>query len=320
MFLMRFDLRTSAEADAATLYRAALDMAEWGEQHGCFSMVLCEHHCVDDGYLPSPVVMASAVAARTSTLPIMIAAAVLPFYDPVRLAEDLIVLDNVSRGRSTVVLGLGYRPEEFELYGVPMAQRGRVVEERLAVLLSALREGKVDDGARRGKVQPRPFTVGGPPLAYGGSSPAAARRAARYGLDFIAQSGDESLRGAYLAEAEHRGVDPGNVLIPPVEAPLALFVADDVDRAWNEIGPYLLHDTVEYARWNEGDTTTLSLDRATTVEELREERGSHRIVSVDEARALRDEFGYLSLHPLCGGIPSEVAWPYLRRAAACAAG
>ncbi len=318
MFLMRFDLRSRRDEDAAALYPAAVEMAAWGEQNGCLAAVVSEHHCAEHGYLPSPLVMASAIAGRTESLSIMVAAAILPLYDPVRLAEDLIVLDLVSGGRVSVVLGLGYRPEEFALYGIDMSERAREVEARLTVLLRALRDGVVDDGRRGGQIKPRPH-AGGPNIAYGGSSPVAARRAARFGLDFLAQSGDESLRDAYLAEIERTGGTAGNVTVPSPDAPSAVFVADDVDRAWDELGPYLLHDAMVYAGWNVGDTTTISLDHATSVEELRAARGSHRILTAEEAGALRDEAGYLALHPLCGGIPPELAWPYLRTAAAAVA-
>ena len=69
MFSMRFDMRApEAGAPAKELYAAALDMAEWGEKNGCVAATLCEHHSSDDGYLPSPLIMAAAMASRTSTL------------------------------------------------------------------------------------------------------------------------------------------------------------------------------------------------------------------------------------------------------------
>ncbi len=312
---MRFDLRGRDGAGSGAIYRAALDMAAWSEHRGCAAIVLSEHHCSPDGYLPSPVVMASAIAGRTASVQIMIAAAVLPFYDPVRLAEDLVVLDLVSEGRVSVVLGLGYRPEEFALYGVPMADRASIVEAKLTVLLDALRHGRVDDGVRVGAVSPRLDPGDGPRLSYGGASPVAARRAARFGLDFFGQSPDERLRAAYLEEAARCGVEPGNVTLPPPDTPHALFVAEDVDRAWDELGPFLLADATAYAAWNAGDTTTSSLSRSGTVDDLRRERASHQVVSVDEAVELLRRQGHLTVHPLCGGIPPEMAWPYLRRVA-----
>src|SRR4051812_20174952 len=107
--MMRFDMR-APEGGAATdeLYAAALDMAAWGEEHGAVAAVLSEHHASDDGYLPSPIVLAAAIAARTTTLPISVAALLVPLHDPVRLAEDMAVVDVMTRGRGADVAGLGY--------------------------------------------------------------------------------------------------------------------------------------------------------------------------------------------------------------------
>lgn len=101
-------------------------------------------------------------------------------------------------------------------------------------------------------------------------------------------------------------------MVPPAGMPTTVFVADDVERAWEEIGPHLLHDAQAYAAWNEGDSTTVSLSFARTVDELRAEQGSHRILSVDEAVEQVRGAGMLQLHPLVGGLPPEVAWRHLR--------
>src|SRR3546814_6213215 len=75
-------------------------MAAYVDGQGeCQGIAVSEHHASDDGFLPSPIVMASAIAAVTKRTPIAIAAALLPLYDPVRLAEEMIVLDHISRGR-----------------------------------------------------------------------------------------------------------------------------------------------------------------------------------------------------------------------------
>src|SRR5262249_46664531 len=81
MFMMPFDMRAPATgAPAADLYTAALDMAGWTESRGCVAATICEHHTSSDGYLPSPLVLASAMAARTTSLPIVIAVVLLPLY------------------------------------------------------------------------------------------------------------------------------------------------------------------------------------------------------------------------------------------------
>src|SRR5262245_37153978 len=107
----------------ADRYTAALEMAEWADRLGALTVAVSEHHGSDDGYLPSPLVMLSAIAARTTNVRLMAAALVAPFYDPIRLAEDLVVLDNISRGRVDLILGAGYVPSELAMYGVPSSTR-----------------------------------------------------------------------------------------------------------------------------------------------------------------------------------------------------
>ena len=131
LFALRFDLRNPefAGTDMADRYAAALDMAEWADDLGCVSIAISEHHASPDGYLPSPFLMTAAMAARTTNVRFAIAALIAPFYDPIRLAEDAVVLDHLSRGRVDLVVGGGYVREEFAMYGVAMKERvARVVE------------------------------------------------------------------------------------------------------------------------------------------------------------------------------------------------
>src|SRR4051812_4089551 len=313
MFLLRFDMRAPDPARRTDLYQAAIEMAEWAETRGCAAVAVSEHHASPDGFLPSPLVLASAMAARTQHVAIMIAAALLPFYDPVRLAEDIAVLDHVSNGRVSYVFGLGYRPEEFALYGLSMRDRARRADDNLRVLLDALAGKTVVDGdAGALRVTPAPRTAAGPSIAWGGQSVAAAKRAARFGLDFFAQTNGEQLDTAYREECLRHGREPGNIMLPDPSMPATMFVADDVDRGWDEVGPYLLHDATTYAAWNpQGNTASLSY--GTTVDELRAENGAHRVVDVATATDWVRSHGMLPLHPLCGGLPPEVAWKYLQR-------
>lgn len=316
MFLLRFDFRLGPRSPAtmSDLYAASLEMCEWGETNGATAGVFSEHHSSSDGYLPSPLVMAAAAAARTTTLPFNVAALLALMYDPVKLAEDMIVLDHLSRGRVSHTIGLGYRDAEYAMFGVDPSRRAALMDERLDVLTRALRGERFEWDGRTIEVTPGPFSSGGPTLMYGGGTKAAARRAARRGLMFIPQHPDPALAEAYDAAAIEAGNPPGLCMAPGEGAPTSLFVADDPDAAWAEIGEHLLHDATAYAEWL-GGTAALSASRATTVDELRAENGAYRIVTPDEARALRDRYGTLSLQPLCGGIPPETAWRYLHAAA-----
>lgn len=316
VFTMRFDMRAPATgAPTGDLYQAALEMAAWAEGRGALAAMVCEHHTMSDGYLPSPMILATALAARTTTLPITVAVVVLPLYHPVRLAEEMVVLDIVSRGRVNYVAAIGYRPEEYEMYGVDFGRRGRIAEEQLAVLLRAKTGEPFEHEGRRIHVTPSPFTPGGPRVAWGGGSEAAARRAGRHGLDFFAQGGGPTLGDVYADEARAHGHEPGWCMVPPADMTTTMFVSDDLDRAWEELGPYLMHDVRSYASINEGNDDTASLSFVETAEELRAENRSHRIVTVEEAVALAQSGIPIPLHPLIGGLPPEIAWRYLRTVA-----
>jgi len=313
MFTMRFDMRAPSDgAPTADLYAAALEMTSWAESRGGVAAIVCEHHGQADGYLPSPMVMATALAARTSAIQIILAAVILPLYEPIRLAEEMICLDIVSNGRVSYVCAVGYREDEYDLFGVDFRRRGRIADEWLPLLLRAKTGEPFDHDGRTVQITPMPVTPGGPSVSWGGGSKAAARRAGRNGLGFFAQSDDESLRQAFEEAARSAGHEPGPCLLPPKELPTSLFVAHDIDRAWQELGPYLMHDARTYAAMNPGDEATTSLSFAASIEELRAEERSHRIVSIDEAVSMVRAGQPLPLHPLIGGLPPPIAWRYLR--------
>jgi alkanesulfonate monooxygenase SsuD/methylene tetrahydromethanopterin reductase-like flavin-dependent oxidoreductase (luciferase family) len=310
--MLRFDMRAPREGQVAIedLYDAALEMSVWGEAHGAASIVVSEHHASPDGYLPSPLVLATAIAARTSTVPIMLAALLVPLHDPIRLAEDMAVLDVISRGRVAYVAGLGYRPEEYAMFGRSMRDRGRRMEECLAVLRQAWTgEEFVYDG-RTVRVTPLPLSAGGPTLMYGGGSAAAARRAARLGLSFFAQTWDPDLEATYREECAQAGTEPGMCFVPPPGTATTIYVAEDVDAAWERLGPFMLHDARLYASWL-GEGSAASKSTAPTIDALRTEHGPYRVLTPDQTVDYVRTHGLLPLHSLCGGCPPALAWESL---------
>ena len=312
MFTLRFDMRAPSGGTPRTdLYAAALDMCTWAEDHGCLAVVICEHHCSEDGYLPAPLVFASAVAARTQRL-LMNLVVLLPLYDPVRLTEEIAVLDIISGGRASYVFGLGYRAEEYEQFGLELRARGRLADEKLGLLRELLTGQTVTRDGRSITVTPAPQSDGGPLLLWGGGSLAAARRAGRYGLGFLANANLVGMQEEYEAACRQHGHDPGPTLLPPRDTPSACFVADDVDDAWNELGPYLLRDARTYADWNPGNDTSAHISPAESVEELRATSKSHRIFGIDEAVSYVRDGNMLNVVPLCGGVLPAIAWPYLK--------
>jgi alkanesulfonate monooxygenase SsuD/methylene tetrahydromethanopterin reductase-like flavin-dependent oxidoreductase (luciferase family) len=213
------------------------------------------------------------------------------------------------------VAAIGYRPVEYDMYGVDFHRRGTIAEQKLSVLLQAKTGEPFDHEGRRIHVTPAPLTLGGPMVAWGGGSTAAARRAGRFGVAFLAQGGGPELSDEYEHASRGAGHEPLLCYVPPTDAATTVFVTDDVDRGWDELGPYLMHDVRMYASWNEGNDHTASLSFVATADELRAENRTHRILDVDEAVELVRAGSPLQLHPLIGGLPPEIAWRFLETAA-----
>ena len=310
-FGLRFDFRNPDLGGVSTAdrYAAALEMVEWADRLGGMTVAVSEHHGSDDGYLPSPLVMLSAMAARTTNVRFMVAALITSFYDPIRLAEDLVVLDNISRGRVDLVLGSGYVPSEFEMYGVPSSERAARLTETLQTLQAAFTGEPFEYRGRTVRVTPAPDRAGGPGLMLGGSSEVAARRAARLGVGFIPVSAE--VWEFYRDEVQQLGgADPGESIVGE-NYTLALF--DDVERGWEQLGPYFLHETNAYGAWQQESNADAPFHVAADVDELRA-RGTHRIVTPDEfiVEMKAAPFPFQIFHPMCGGIPPELAWQSLR--------
>ncbi len=309
MFTMRFDMRAPASgAPIQDLYQAALEMSAWAETRGCLMSIVSEHHGSSDGYLSAPFVLASALAARTSTLPIQVAALLVPLHDPIELAEQMAVLDVLSGGRVSYVCAIGYRAEEYAMFGRDMKQRGKRMDACLQAMRKAWTGESFTYEGRPVSVTPTPLTPGGPTLFMGGSSPAAIRRAARFGMGMLGQGGPPELEQLYLDACKEYGTTPGMFVNPPPDAPTSVFVAEDPDRAWAEIGPYLLHDANMYAEWMGAGSDRASGSGALTVDALRAENGNYRILTPEQAKGLIAAGAPLLLQPLVGGLPPEHGW------------
>ncbi len=315
MSVIRFDMRAPGRgpAEIHELYGAALEMGRWADEAGLDMLVLSEHHGSEDGYLSSPLVMAGAMGAATKRIPMNISALLVPLHDPVRLAEDIAVVDQVSGGRISIVAGLGYRPEEYVMFDREWKRRGRRMDECLDVMIKAWTGEPFEYRGETIRVTPRPVQQPHPLVFVGGSGPKAAERAARFQLGFMPPVGDDELVALYNAECERLGHDPGMVLMPTATQPGMVTVAEDPDKAWAELGPYYLHDAMVYKSWQGPDQRSLVASEADSVEALREE-GVYTILTPDECVRLAGDLGPLGaivLHPLCGGVPPELAWPGL---------
>ncbi len=318
MLTMRQDFRAPAFGPASTaeIYTAALEMWAWADAQGWDMAVVSEHHGIDDGWMPSPFTAAAIGIGRTSRIPFFISASLLPLHDPVRVAEQIAVLDCAAPGRVITVFGAGYRVEEFEMAGIEHAERTKVLEEHVGVVVRALTEESFEWRGRTISVTPRPLTQPHPMMMVGGGVPAAARRAARLRLPMMPMNTDPRLPVAYAEEAAKVGYNDGFVMQP--SGPTFVHVSEDPDRAWSEIGQYLLYETKTYASFQTPGQHSTPVVHADDIEDLR--KAPNLWVGTPDdivARVQADpSIAALNFHPLAGGLPPDIAWASLELFAA----
>ncbi|MFF4274757.1 LLM class flavin-dependent oxidoreductase [Streptomyces sp. NPDC001536] len=307
--VVRFNLVEPGATPASlrARYQAALEMTAYADEHGISTVQTEEHHGVANNWLPSPFAFAGAVFGATKRLAVTVSAVIGPLHDPLRLAEEIAVLDLLSGGRLVTVAGIGYRPEEYAQFDVDWKRRGKLQDELLETLLKAWTGEEFEYRGRTVRVTPRPCTEPHPLLLVGGSSRAAARRAARLGLPFFPSAHLPELEAYYKERLVEYGTE-GWTMMPAAETPL-LHIAEDPDRAWDTYGSCFLHEARTYASWQSGDIRSAVKSGATTVQELRAE-GVYRIVTPQECVA--QGLDNLVLHPLAGGMPVEEGWRSLR--------
>jgi alkanesulfonate monooxygenase SsuD/methylene tetrahydromethanopterin reductase-like flavin-dependent oxidoreductase (luciferase family) len=237
---------------------------------------------------------------------------IVPFFEaaPVRLAEELAVLDLTSGGRINPVIIAGYGPNEFEMYGVDPADRPRLMEEMVAFCRQAWTGEPFEYQGRHFQVTPRPLRDPGPNLVLGGATPAGARRAARIGDEF--QAAGPGLWHTYADECKKLGRETGDRWIA---GPAFLYIAEDPERAWQQVGPYVAHHADSYAGLTKsvGGENGGIFPPATDIEGLKK-RPDYQVVTPDQAVALAERYdpaGALLFTPQMAGLPPDLSWPSL---------
>jgi alkanesulfonate monooxygenase SsuD/methylene tetrahydromethanopterin reductase-like flavin-dependent oxidoreductase (luciferase family) len=290
--------------EMSTRYRATLDMAEFADQHGFDIVSLEEHHGADNGWSPSPLLTAGMVFARCPRIGVSLSALLVPLHDPLRIAEDIAVLDLVSGGRLVVIAGLGYRPEEYAAHGKSWTDRGKLMDEALDVMLKAWSGEPFEYRGTTVRVTPVPMTKPHPLVLVGGTSKPAARRAARLGLPLSPAAHLPELEAYYYEQCAEHGTS-GFCGMPDADLTM-LFVHEDPDKAWATLGSYFLHEATTYADWQTPDIKSAVHSHARTAEDLRAE-GIYTILTPAECVA-KGKDGHFMLHPLVGGMPIDEGW------------
>ncbi|MEV0672429.1 LLM class flavin-dependent oxidoreductase [Mycobacterium sp. NPDC050441] len=296
--VLRFNF-ASPQGDPRTqsrLLSAALELAQWGESRGITSVSVDEHHATGHGWSSNPILAAGMFLARTSTLIASVDCALGPLWNPVRLAEDIALVDNMSRGRLYTTVGLGYRDVEYGALGVDFSQRGQLMDDLITRMLSVWAETGT-------------WTRPHPMLFVGGGVRATARRAARFGLPLSLVDHLPEIAGYYRELCEQKGTTP-IVLMPGAVNRGMVYLHEDPDQAWAELGEHILWEAVTYGGWSVDQRSLMHLPGVRTLEEVRES-GRYRILTPEQLIAeIRgaDQYGPLVMHPLVGGMPVDEAW------------
>lgn len=257
-------------------YRETLELIRLAETVGFDSVWVSEHHGTSDGYLPSLLPFLAAAAAVTERIELGTGVILAPLHDPIRLAEDAAVVDQLSGGRLILGLGAGWREEELRTFGVPRRERVQRTVETVEICRRAWTGRRFSFEGRsyryeRVRVSPPPAREGGPPIYLGGYAEAAVRRAGRLADGYITDDvGLEQVRryvrlvdqGAREAGRHVRSL--GLVLLQNA------FVVAEGDP-WPLIREGVRHQIGAYAAWEAGHDTPEhdSLEPIAEEEELR---------------------------------------------------
>jgi alkanesulfonate monooxygenase SsuD/methylene tetrahydromethanopterin reductase-like flavin-dependent oxidoreductase (luciferase family) len=278
------------------LISAALELAQWGELRGIPMVSVDEHHATGQGWSCNPIMAAAMFLARTERLIASVDCALGPLWNPVRLAEDIALVDNMSRGRLHTTVGLGYRTVEYDTLGVDFSQRGKLMDglvERMLFVWS-------DAGT---------WTRPHPPLYIGGGARATARRAARFGLPLSLADYLPDIDAHYRELCATAGITPFVIMPGPINRGM-IYLHEDPDRAWSELGDHILWEAVTYGGWSTDERSLMHLPGVQTLDEVKAS-GRYRFLTPGQLIAeVRDSenYGPLVLHPLVGGMPIDEAW------------
>ena len=314
---LRYDMRAPAivpdSPTAQELYHTAVEQCRWADDHGFETVYLAEHHGAEDGYCPSPLVLGSAIAGVTRRMQIHLSALCLPMHHPLRLAEDVAVLDLIAGpGRLLITAGMGYRAHEFDMFGVEFEERVQVYEKALDVLRQAWTGEEFEFEGKSVQVTPRPATPGGPTIYIGGNAKPSARRAARMGLGY--RPATDALYEYYVTQCEERGLPRPEPY--PAHGPAFLHVTRDPERAWQQVAPHVMHASNMYANWAK-ERSSMQVNgywkSQGSIDELRANPTMWVMTPeelVKRCQAMGSEYE-LRMPALLGGLPPQLSWESL---------
>jgi len=216
---------------------ARLRMAEVYDECGFYSYHVAEHHGTPLGHSPSPSVFLSALSQRTKRLRFGPLVYLLPLYHPLRLIEEIAMLDALSGGRFEFGFGRGISPIEMGFYGIDMAEQVERTAEAREVVMKGLTSDRLDHQGRFYQFDDvpmlqRPVQRPHPPLWYGTNVPGSVARCAQERLNMVTLATGEAkaaMPAAYREAYAAAGGAPGD--IPLIGLGRHIVVADTDEEA-----------------------------------------------------------------------------------------
>jgi alkanesulfonate monooxygenase SsuD/methylene tetrahydromethanopterin reductase-like flavin-dependent oxidoreductase (luciferase family) len=267
-------------------YRKVIEQIDWVEAEPAFDNVsVSEHHFTDDGYTPSVLTLAGAIAARTERVGIATNILQLPLHHPLRVAEDALTVDALSGGRFRLGVAVGYRELEFESFGTSIRHRAARMDEALCILRKAFSGEAFSFEGKHWSipeivVRPGPVREGGPEIWLGGTAPAALERAARQADGFMASVNAEVV--AFHDACERLEVEPRR---KPTLRTAWMVVAEDPEAELARLGEHMLFQVNQYI-----DYGFLKMPPYTDPQDLIRD-GFYQFVDADGALAALREAG-----------------------------
>lgn len=161
--------------------------AEQAEAMGFHSLWLPENHFRGTRSIPSPLMLLAAIASRTKHLKLGCTSYLIPVRNPIQAAEEVAVLDQLCEGRLILGLGRGISADLFRTFGVERADKRKLFQQNLDVMLRAWRgESIVDDGGEPVYLSPLPVQQPAPPIWVAAFGPLALQQVAGLGLPYLA--------------------------------------------------------------------------------------------------------------------------------------
>ncbi len=302
-----YSIEGGREDRADQVFRDALEEVKLAEEFGFDSFFISEHHFVENGFFPSPLIALSYVAAATSQIRLGPGVLLLPLYDPIHVAEDCAVLDIISGGRLILGVGQGYRPEEFQAFGSKLRDRPGVLREGVNLIRRLWTEPAVTFEGKHFRtaglpLRPQPVQQPAPPIWVAAKKRSAVELAGEVGDGWFADPitplsiirrnkayWEQSLRAA--------GKNPAAQSFAYYRE---FLVTEDDATAWRIGREPMMEAYRNYLRWGhlvDDDGNTIPPEREDMLEELVRQRftlgGPERCLA--DAEMLRETLGITHL-------------------------